>query len=263
MQYAKIIDIVPIISKEIVYAVPISDSISNNEENKGIYLPIDEVDKNTYKILSISGTEQRKMLEKNMKIPEWFSFPDVIEELKKEKKEGFCLYFIGLPSAGKSTLANFMISKLKELMNKKITLLDGDIVRTNLSKELGFSKKDRSTHVRRIGYVCSEIVKHNGIVCTANIAPYDEDRKYNRNIISEHGNYIEIFVDSKLETCEKRDPKGLYDLAKKGIIKEFTGISDPFEKPENSEIILCGENDINYNINIIIEYLIKNDILKN
>jgi sulfate adenylyltransferase len=123
--------------------------------------------------------------------------------------------------------------------------LDGDVVRQELSKGLGFSREDRSTNVRRIGFVASEIVKHGGIVICANIAPYIDDRKHNRSLIEPFGKYVEIFVNTTLETCESRDTKGLYKLAREGIIKEFTGISDPFEEPTDAEIVLEGQGDVN------------------
>ena len=138
---------------------------------------------------------------------------------------------------------------------RNITILDGDVVRQNLSKGLGFSKEDRSTNVRRIGYVASEIVKHNGIVICSNIAPYDEDRLFNRNLISEHGGYIEVFVNTSLEICEKRDIKGLYKLARKGIIKQFTGISDPFEIPSNCDVEIDGSKNIQELLNTILKRL--------
>ena len=148
----------------------------------------------------------------------------------------------GLSGSGKSTLANALNEKLRETeTERKITLLDADIVRLNLSKGLGFSKQDRSINVRRIGYVASEIVKHGGIVIVANIAPYEEDRNFNRKQISQYGKYIEIFVNTSIEVCEKRDTKGIYKLAKEGKITNFTGINDPFEKGSTSDIIL--DND--------------------
>ena len=152
-------------------------------------------------------------------------------------------------------MCNYILPKIRELTRKNVTILDGDMVRLNLSKELGFSKEDRSTNVRRIGYVASEIVKHNGIVLVANIAPFQEDRAFNRKIISQYGKYIEIFMDTHLDECEKRDIKGLYKLARNGIIKEFTGISSPFETPIDSEIIINGSEDLTHNINIIFDYI--------
>ena len=141
-------------------------------------------------------------------------------------------------------MANAYKIRLAELYpNKEVTILDGDIVRQNLSKGLGFSKEDRSTNVRRIGFVAQQIVRHGGIVLCANIAPYESDRRHNRQIIEKYGKYIEIFVDTPLQQCEKRDVKGLYKLARKGVIKQFTGISDPFEKPLNADIIINSSDN--------------------
>ena len=221
------------------------------------YLPMDQVPRGM-KILNISGTQQRKMLKHGEEIPDWFSFNDVVTELRKKyrPKKGVCVYFVGLSGSGKSTLANALRQKLLEGdISQEITILDGDIVRQNLSKELTFSQKDRSINVRRIGYVASEIVKHYGIVICANIAPYSDDRKYNRELIEKYGKYIEVFVDTPLEICEERDVKGLYTLARKGVIKEFTGISDPFEKPENPELKILGDGDISETVNKILELM--------
>jgi len=262
IKHADEIGIIPIISKLIVYAIPVL------EKNimKGSYMAINDVDKQKYDIMKISGTKQREMLRKGEEIPLWFTFPEVVNVLKKSYKsicnQGFTLYFVGLSGSGKSTIANFIISKLNELTNRKITYLDGDIVRQNLSKGLGFSKEDRSTNVRRIGFLCSEITKHDGIVIAANIAPYEEDRLFNRERISNNGNYIEIFVNTSLDECEKRDVKGLYKLARQGIIKQFTGISDPFEIPKNAEIVLNESNTIAQSVDTVINYLIEKGLLQ-
>jgi sulfate adenylyltransferase len=188
-------------------------------------------------VKNISGTKFRSMLESAESIPEWYSYPEVLAPLRDfyTKPKGYCFYFVGLSGSGKSTLANAFKGKLAEVFpSREVTLLDADEIRTNLSKGLGFSKEDRSTNVRRIGYVASEIVRHGGIVLVANIAPYQEDREYNKRLISSYGKYIEIFVDTPLEICEQRDVKGLYKQARAGNIKGFTGISDPFEIPETS-----------------------------
>jgi len=204
------------------------------------YYRIDSLPEGT-EPLNISGTEQRRRLRTGEEIPEWFSYPDVVAELRKRykplHKKGFCVYFTGLSGAGKSTVAQYFASRLREIeAERQITVLDGDVVRQNLSKGLGFSRADRSTNVRRIGYVASEIVKHGGIVLCANIAPYADDREHNRNVISAHGGYFEVHVATSLNTCEQRDIKGLYEKARAGIIKEFTGISDPYEAPESPEL---------------------------
>ena len=218
-----------------------------------LYMQEKDVNSNNT-ILNISGTEQRKMLSFGQTIPEWYAFPEVANILKNAyaNKTGICFYFIGLSGAGKSTLACALIDKLQE-EGRKITYLDGDNIRLNLSKGLGFSKDDRSTNVRRIGFVSGEVVKHSGICVVANIAPYDVDRKFNRNLISEHGHYVQIFVNTTITVCEERDCKGLYKLARNGTITNFTGINDPFEIPDDSEIILDGQMDIDTNIKIIYE----------
>ena len=251
LEFSDIIDISPIISKEIVYNV--------SKDLVCMYSPIDKVRKDC-KVYNISGTQFRNMLNNNDKIPEWYSFPEVIDELRVSKNTGLCLYFVGLSASGKSTMCNYIMSKFKELSNKNVSILDGDIIRLNLSKGLGFSKEDRSTNVRRIGYVASEIVKHNGICLVANIAPFEEDRKFNRKLISQYGNYIEIFMDTSLKQCEIRDVKGLYKLARKGEIKNFTGVNDTFEIPYNSDIVLNEKNSISQNINIIFDYIRNNNI---
>lgn len=255
MKHADEIGIIAIVSKMIVYALP------KNEENEmdGTYIPIDEVDKSKYNVMTISGTQQRDMLRKGEKIPEWFTFPAVEKELKKSYKplneQGLSLYFVGLSGCGKSTIANFVMAKLNELTNRKISYYDGDIVRLNLSQGLGFSEKDRSINVRRIGFVCAETVRHGGIAVAANIAPFEEDRQYNREKISNEGHYIEIFVNTSIEECEKRDVKGLYKLARQGIIKDFTGISSRFDIPKNCEITLDDKKSIEENVNVVISYI--------
>jgi sulfate adenylyltransferase len=235
-------------------------------EDTQSYMRIDQVPEGM-KVLNISGTEQRRRLRDDEEIPSWFSFPNIVEELRKsfkpKHKRGFCLYMVGLSGSGKSTLANAVKSKLQELESERsISVLDGDIIRHNLSKGLGFTKEDRSINVRRIGYVASEIVKHFGICLSANIAPYKDDRDHNRTMIEQFGNYIEIYVNTSLETCERRDVKGLYKLARQGKIKEFTGISDPFEEPVDCELTLKGEGNIDDNVTIIIDKLRELGLLK-
>ncbi len=244
LKYEKQLGIKIILSPNIVYVKELGEFKKETEVPDGMT------------VLNISGTQQRAILTEGTEIPEWFSWPDIIEELRKEFKlinnKGLCIYFLGLSGSGKSTMANVLIDKLKEIdCNRKITLLDADIVRLNLSKGLGFSKEDRSLNVRRIGYVASEIVKHGGIVICANIAPYEEDRLFNRKQISQHGKYIEVYMKTSLDCCERRDVKGLYKLAKEGKINNFTGINDPFEEPTRSDIILDGdENNSRLEINL-------------
>ena len=205
------------------------------------YCPVDEVPKGiNYE--TVSGSELRKYLSEGKEIPEWFTYSEVANELRKstpsKKNRGITIFFTGLSGSGKSTLANGLLIKLLEHGSRPVSLLDGDIVRTHLSSELGFSKEHRSINVRRIGYVASEITKNRGIAICAPIAPYRIDRKFNRGLISSLGGYIEIHVSTSLEKCEERDVKGLYKLAREGSLKEFTGVSDPYEKPNNPEMVI-------------------------
>jgi len=192
--------------------------------------------------LEISPSELRHRLDKGLEIPEWFSFPEIITELRKTVppviQRGFTVFFTGLSGSGKSTLANGLFVKLMEDGGRPVTLLDGDVVRTHLSSELGFSKEHRSINVRRIGYVASEITKNGGIAICAPIAPYEDDRQFNRDLISRYGGYIEIFVNTPISECEKRDVKGLYAKARQGLIKEFTGIDDPYEIPRDPTMVV-------------------------
>lgn len=223
------------------------------------YEPIDEVQEAGKEFKMISGTQLRQALADGAEIPAWFSYPEIVAELRKSHppraKQGFTVFFSGLSGSGKSTIANALMVKLLEDGSRSVTLLDGDVVRTNLSKGLGFSREDRSTNVQRIGYVASEVTKAGGIAVCAPIAPYEADRRANRDLIESQGGYIEVFVDTPLEECEKRDVKGLYAKARAGIIKEFTGISDPYEAPKNAEVVLdtvahsedeCAEQVIAY-----------------
>lgn len=217
--------------------VPFKFMVYLPKEDK--YEAIDEIEKGT-EFQTISGTELRELLDEGKGIPEWFSYKEVAQELELSRppltERGLTIFFTGLSGSGKSTLANGLLVKLLEEGSRPVTLLDGDIVRTHLSSELGFSKEHRSINVQRIGYVASEITKNGGIAICAPIAPYESDRRANRDLISKLGGFIEIHVNTSLEKCEERDVKGLYELARKGVIKEFTGISDPYEVPEAAEI---------------------------
>ena len=190
----------------------------------------------------VDEKELMRRLREGLEIPEWFSFPEVIEELRRaypqKNQQGITLFFTGLSGAGKSTLAKTVLSRFLEIGGRSVTLLDGDIVRKNLSSNLGFSKEHRDLNILRIGFVANEITKHGGIAICAPIAPYRETRRKIRETISANGIFVEIFVSTPLEVCEKRDRKGLYAKARKGLIKEFTGISDVYEAPENAEITI-------------------------
>ena len=223
----------------------------------GSYMTKDEVPEGA-ETLTVSGTELRELLDKGSDVPEWFSYPDVVEELRKQRpamsKRGFTIFFTGLSGSGKSTLANGLLVKLLEDGRRPVTLLDGDIVRTHLSSELGFSKEHRSLNIRRIGFVASEITKNGGIAICAPIAPYLTDRRFNRDMISPLGGYIEIFVNTPLEVCERRDVKGLYAKARQGLIKQFTGIDDPYEEPENAEIVIDSSIE---DPEVLVEQILK------
>ena len=216
-------------------------------QDRAQYEPADEImDKENVTILNISGTELRRRLSEGLEIPEWFSFPAVVEELRKTRppraKQGFTVFFTGFSGSGKSTIANALLVKLMEMGGRPVTLLDGDIVRKNLSSELGFSKEHRDLNIRRIGYVASEITKNGGIAICAPIAPYATTRRAVREDVQEFGAFIEVHVATSIEECERRDRKGLYKLAREGKIKEFTGISDPYDVPQNPELSLETES---------------------
>ena len=206
------------------------------------YMADNEIERKKLESVSMSNREFMDLLIRDQEIPSWFSYPEVIDELRRvyppRSRQGITLFFTGLSGSGKSTLANIMFGKLIEAGARPVSLLDGDIVRQNLSSELGFSKKHRDINIRRIGFVASEITKNRGIAICAPIAPYAETRAAVRNLIEPHGAFIEIHVATPLEVCESRDRKGLYAKARKGVIPEFTGISDPYEIPEHPEIMI-------------------------
>ena len=214
-------------------------------QEKAQYYPIDEVPAGET-VLDISGTELRRRLREGLEIPDWFSFPDVVKELRRTSpardKQGFTVFFTGLSGSGKSTIANALMVKLMEMGGRPVTLLDGDVVRKHLSSELGFSKEHRDINIKRIGYVASEITKNGGIAICAPIAPYTATRRAVREMVENFGAFIEVHVSTSVEECERRDRKGLYKLAREGKIKEFTGISDPYEEPTKAELVVDTEN---------------------
>ena len=212
------------------------------------YKPVNEIrEEDGMTLLDISGTELRRRLAEGLEVPDWFSFPEVVRELRRthppRSRQGFTVFFTGLSGSGKSTLANAILVKLMEMGGRPVTLLDGDVVRRHLSSELGFSKEHRDINIRRIGYVASEITKNGGIALCAPIAPYAETRRDVRRMIERHGAFCEVHVATSLEECERRDRKGLYRLAREGKIKEFTGISDPYEIPEDPELRIETEGE--------------------
>ncbi len=221
---------IKIISIETMHYVP--------EKKKNV--PLLDIEDKGLEYVEYSDAKLKQDLINNREIPDWFSFPEVLSYLCKvyppRSQQGFTLFFTGLSGAGKSTLAKIIYAKLVESGGRPVTLLDGDIVRLNLSSELGFSKKHRDLNVKRIGFVASEITKNRGIAICAPIAPYRGTRRAVREVIEQHGAFIEIHVSTPLETCESRDRKGLYAKARQGLIPEFTGISDPYEAPTEAEI---------------------------
>jgi sulfate adenylyltransferase len=225
-------------------------------QEKAQYEPRDEVEEGMT-ILDISGTELRRRLAEGLEIPDWFSFPAVVAELRKSRppraSQGFTVFFTGLSGSGKSTIANALMTKLMEMGGRPVTLLDGDVVRKHLSSELGFSKEHRDINIRRIGFVASEITKNGGIAICAPIAPYSVTRAAVREMVESYGAFLEVHVATSLEECERRDRKGLYKLAREGKIKEFTGISDPYEEPKTPELRLETEgNEIDYSAQQVI-----------
>ena len=204
------------------------------------YLPLDTIGQQGLDFETYGDADLKQALERDQDVPDWFSYPNVVSELRRvypsRNRQGITLFFTGLSGSGKSTLAGILYAKLIESGSRPVSLLDGDIVRQNLSSELGFSKEHRDLNIRRIGFVASEITKNGGVAICAPIAPYRETRRAVRELIEQHGAFVEVHVSTPLEVCETRDRKGLYAKARKGVIPEFTGISDPYNVPEHPEL---------------------------
>jgi sulfate adenylyltransferase len=209
---------------------------------------------------SISGTQVREhYLQRGRALPGWFTRPEVAEILAgahpPRHRQGFCIWLTGLSGAGKSTIADILTVKLLE-HGRQVTVLDGDVVRTHLSKGLGFSKEDRDINIRRIGFVASEIVRHGGGAVCAAISPYRATRNECRGMFGE-GKFVEVFVDAPLDVCEKRDPKGMYRQARAGKLKNFTGVDDPYEPPLHAELTVnTVTHSAEENAEHILAYLI-------
>jgi len=211
-----------------------------------VYLPFEDEYRSSDQIpegeqyISFSSSDIRERIRTGRRIPEWATITEVVAELKKAypspDEQGFTIFFTGLSGAGKSTIAKVLYARFLEMGDRPVTLLDGDIVRRNLSSQLSFSKEDRDINVRRIGFVAGEITKNRGIAICAPIAPYNGTRAEIRNAIESYGGFIEVHVSTPINICEKRDRKGMYAKARAGLIKGFTGVDDPYEIPESPEV---------------------------
>ena len=229
-RHADEIGIEAVTFREMVYVQDLDQYVQEHEVSPG------------QTVQSISGSELRRRLQEGLEIPAWFTYPQIEAELRKtyppKHKQGFTVLFTGLSGAGKSTLANALMIKLMQQGGRSVTLLDGDIVRKQLSSELGFSREHRNLNVLRIGFVASEITKAGGIAICAPIAPYAATRQLVREQVNQYGGYIEVYVSTPIEICEARDRKGLYAKARKGELEKFTGISDPYEAPQEADICI-------------------------
>jgi len=214
----------------------------------------------------LSGTQVREWYrEGGAELPAWFARPEVSEAIAAthppRHRQGFCIWFTGLSASGKSTTAEILTVLLQEF-GRQVTLLDGDVVRNHLSRGLGFSKEDRDTNIRRIGFVAAEIVKHQGTVICAAVSPYRATRNDVRNTVGAE-RFIEVFVNTPLEECERRDVKGMYQKARRGEIKNFTGIDDPYEPPVQPELVIdTVEKTAEDNARSIISYLAEKGFVK-
>jgi sulfate adenylyltransferase len=253
-KYASEIGVKPVPFKELVYL-----------EDEKKYVEAHEVPPEA-RVSNISGTQVRDdYLAKGKLLPEWFTRPETAEILRQmyppRHKQGICIWFTGLSGAGKSTTAEILISLLLE-HGRQVTLLDGDVVRTHLSKGLGFSQEDRDTNILRIGFVAGEIVHHGGTVICAAISPYRATRNEARKMVGED-NFVMVYVDTPVEVCEQRDAKGLYAKARRGEITGFTGVNDPYEPPIDPEISLQTVSVTpDENARRILSYLIEQGFIQ-
>jgi len=237
-----------------------------------VYLPEEDRYEDVRKIgpnavtAQLSGTQVREWYrDGGTQLPSWFARPEVSDAIATthppRHRQGFCVWFTGLSASGKSTTAEILTVLLQEF-GRQVTLLDGDIVRNHLSRGLGFSKEDRDTNIRRIGFVAAEIVKHQGTVLCAAVSPYRATRNDVRNTIGAE-RFIEVFVDTPLEECERRDVKGMYQKARRGEILNFTGIDDPYEPPVQPELVIdTVARSAEENARVIISYLVERGFLK-
>ncbi|MFO7751286.1 MAG: bifunctional sulfate adenylyltransferase/adenylylsulfate kinase [Desulfobacteraceae bacterium] len=217
-----------------------------------VYLPFEDEYRTAASVsgeqetVSLSGTDIRRRIRAGKTVPSWATFPEVVQELQKSYPppagQGVTVFLTGLSGAGKSTIAKVLYSRFMEMGVRPVTLLDGDIVRRNLSSELNFSKEHRDINVRRIGFVAAEITKNRGVAICAPIAPYEKTRSEIRAAIEEHGGFFEVHVSTPISECEKRDRKGMYAKARAGLLKGFTGVDDPYEEPEDPEFPIDPTN---------------------
>ncbi len=246
-----------------VGVIPFQELVYSVDRDR--YLEVSEV-KTGERTASISGTEVRQeFLEKGVELPAWFSRPEVSrvlsETYRPRHEQGFCIWLTGLSCSGKSTIAEILTTLLLE-HGRRVTLLDGDVVRTNLSAGLGFSKEDRDTNIRRIGFVAAEIAHHGGIAICAAVSPYRKTRNEVRSMVGSE-QFVEVHVDAPLRVCEKRDTKGMYEAARRGELKNFTGIDDPYEPPRHPELKLDNESvSAETNARTIRDYLTGRGFLK-
>lgn len=253
-QYSAEIGVKVVPFKQLVY---LPDEDRYEEESK-----VEE----TARTASISGTQVREeYLHNGKKLPDWFTRPEVADILADSypprHKQGFCIWFTGLSGSGKSTTAD-VLTELLQQHGRQITVLDGDVVRTHLSKGLGFSKEDRDVNIRRIGYVASEIVRHGGVVVCAAVSPYRATRNDVRNMVDSN-HFVEVFVNTPLEVCEQRDVKGMYAMARRGEIQGFTGIDDPYEPPLHPELTLDTQGYTpEENAHLVVAYLMTQGFLR-
>jgi len=246
-----------------VGVVPFQELVYSPEQDE--YLELSEI-RSGQSTMTISGTEVRRdYLEKGLELPSWFTRREVSRVLQEtyrpRHQQGFCIWLTGLSCAGKSTIAEILTTLLLEY-GRRVTLLDGDVVRTNLSAGLGFTKKDRDTNIRRIGFVAAEIVHHGGAAICAAVSPYRKTRNEVRSMFGAE-QFFEVHVDVALDICEQRDIKGMYSAARRGELQNFTGIDDPYEPPRRPELRLENESvSAEVNARSIKDYLVERGFLK-
>jgi sulfate adenylyltransferase len=240
-----------------VRMVPLRELVYLSDEDR--YEEVDRVPKDA-RVVSISGTQVRQnYLATGAALPEWFTRPETSAILAEVSpplhRQGFCVWFTGLSGAGKSTVASILTVMLLE-RGRQVTVLDGDVVRTHLSKGLGFSKDDRDTNIRRIGFVAAEIVRHNGVALCAAVSPYHASRNECRNMVGAD-RFCLVYVNTPIEVCEQRDTKGMYAKAREGKLKGFTGVDDPYEAPVGPELVLTTTDSTpEENAQRVLQYLI-------